>query len=690
MATILVVDDQPANRYLSAILLGSRGHEVIEAANGAEALAVIGDRHPDLVLSDLLMPVMDGYELVRELRARPGTRATKVIFCTANYLLSEVRPVAASLGVSHIITRPAEPDTLLATVEEVLAAPPPSGGAPLPEYFHQEHLRALNAKLLAKIRDLEAAEESLGASETRLRSLTDSAPIGIFSLDVAGMVAYGNPHLRQICGVAADPGAVPAWIELLHPDDRARVAAALDEAIKAGAPYRDRVHVIRPGGESRWADVQAVPVGEAGTPSQYVGTVQDVTEALAAQRAHDELETRLRSSERLESLGQLAGGVAHDFNNLLGAMLSYCEFVTSELAELPVPGGDPRLAQLQDDVAAIRTAIDRATDLTRQLLIFGRQEFITAEVLDLNELVGEVERLLSRTIGDNIRLESRLAAGLRPVLADRGRLQQVIVNLVVNGRDAISGAGTVTITTGNLDLTEADIASCPTAEPGAYTGITVTDDGEGMTQAVAARAFEPFFTTKAKERGTGLGLATVHGIVTQLGGHAAIESEPGRGTSVRICLPSAAGAPAPPPQPSPASPATAAGLGETVLVVEDNDGMRAAVSRILTGNGYRVASARDGKAALPLLADPALTIDLLLTDMMMPGMSGPEVAASCTGLRPGLPVLFMSGYSAELAGKPPAAAGGIDLVEKPFTPAVLLRRVATALRPDDPQGPRGC
>jgi PAS domain S-box-containing protein len=283
MATVLVVDDHPVNRDLLVTLLGYRGHTVLEACDGAEALRIVQMRRLDLVITDLVMPVMDGYEFVRELRADRHLALTKVIFYTANYLRDEVLPMAAALGVHDIVSKPADPEALLATVDEALAAAAPAPEPAPPDKVHREHLRAVSAKLTDKVRELQAVEDSLRESEARFRSLTESSPIGIFSLDRAGRVTYSNPRLQEICGRPGITADTVSWIDLLHADDRDRVLAGLTTATEARLPYRDRVRIIQPAGDLRWAEVQATPVLDDGNHT-HVGTVQDVTAEVAAQR----------------------------------------------------------------------------------------------------------------------------------------------------------------------------------------------------------------------------------------------------------------------------------------------------------------------------------------------------------------------------------------------------------------------
>jgi hypothetical protein len=331
---------------------------------------------------------------------------------------------------------------------------------------------------------------------------------------------------------------------------------------------------------------------------------------------------------------------------------------------------------MRDDAGAIDTAVRSAADLTHQLLIFGRREIIQPEIVDLNDLIKDTESLLARTIGEHVLLKSKLAQDLWPVKADPRRLQQVIINLVVNARDAISEAGTVLITTSNVNLDESAAMLHAAAKPGSYACIAVVDDGAGMTQQTIARAFEPFFTTKSKGRGTGLGLATVHGIVSQIGGYVGIYSEPDQGTAVRVYLPAAQGTPGAPTAPTED---VAGGHGEVVLVVEDDYAVRAVTTRILENHGYAVIAAGDGQAALAVLEDKRTAVDLLLTDVVMPAISGREIAERAASLRPALPVLFMSGYAGGLVGPNATLDEGMDLLEKPFTRASLLTGVARVL-----------
>jgi PAS domain S-box-containing protein len=814
LARILVVDDHPGNRDLFVTLLRNHGHTVLEARDGAEGRLIALAQHPDLVITDLVMPGMDGYELVQELRAAPRLATTRVIFCTASFLLDEVRPVAAALGVSQIVPIPVEPESLLAAVDAALAAAPAPAPA-LPEVFHMKHLRLLSARLGDKVRELEDAEESLKESEARFRSLTESSPVGVFSLDRQGQITYSNPRLLEICGLSEGQAAVRSWTDLLHPEDRGRVLAGWAVAAEAGARYRDRVRIVPPGGGLRWTDIQAAPVLGGSSQLTYVGTVVDVTETLEAQEQRDELQTQLyaqraearflalleaapdamvcvdrdgqimlvnaqterlfgygreelagqaveillpgaiktshparraecladprprpmgagldlvgrrrdgstfpaevslstidahegilvmaavrdgserlelqaerdrlkaeaerdrlqgqlQQSQRLESLGQLAGGVAHDFNNLLAVITSYAAFVADEI-DRNVPQ-DVRPA-MRDDIQQIEQAAERAAGLTHQLLAFARREVIELRPLNLNDVVASVEQLLVRTLGGQVELTTDLATDLHPVLADPGQMEQVLVNLAVNARDAMPAGGKLTIQTATTEVDADQAASRVGVSPGRYTSLKVSDTGTGMPQDVIDRAFEPFYTTKAKDEGTGLGLSTVYGIVTQAGGHVSIHSEPGLGTTFTILLPatSQVAAEAPPPPR-----ALQRGDGETVLVVEDEAAVREVIRRILARNGYQVITAANGRDAVEVAASHPGSIDVLVTAVVMPQMPGKEAAEQIRARYPAVKVLFMSGYTAGALDSAGVLEADVNLIEKPFTEASLLARL---------------
>ena len=419
-------------------------------------------------------------------------------------------------------------------------------------------------------------------------------------------------------------------------------------------------------------------------------TVRDVTERLdaraererlKAQAEREKLERQLHQSQRLESLGQLAGGVAHDFNNLLGVILNYTSFVIEEVGrEARRHGWEPE--SVESDLGQVRRAAERATELTHQLLAFGRREVVRPRVLDLNEVVGDVEQFLRRTIGEDVELVVAPAGELWPVLADPGQLEQVLVNLAVNARDAMPGGGRLTIDTANVDVDGAYAAARPGLEPGRHVRLRVSDTGAGMPAEVIERVFEPFFTTKPKGEGSGLGLATVYGIVTQAGGHARFHSEPGMGTTFTAFLPATDEAPVDPADAG--REAQHGGGGETILVVEDEEAMRELTRRILVRNGYEVLTVgRPSEAATIAAAHPG-PIHLLLTDVVMPERLGHEVAAEVLAARPGLRVLYMSGYAQPVLTSRGTLDEGVTLVEKPFTEPVLLARVREVL---DAPGP---
>jgi PAS domain S-box-containing protein len=401
--------------------------------------------------------------------------------------------------------------------------------------------------------------------------------------------------------------------------------------------------------------------------------VERDAELAESQSDRARLESQLQQAQRLEILGQLAGGVAHDFNNLLAVILNYATFVTDELTAGPAAD----VAAAARDVAQIQRAAERAAALTHHLLAFARREVVRPRVLDLNAVVVDVEELLRRTIGEDVLLSTDLAPDIRPVLMDPGRLEQVLMNLAVNARDAMTGGGTLRIETVNVDI-DVDVE----APVSPYVRMRISDTGRGMSAEVLDRAFEPFYTTKPEGMGTGLGLATVYGIVTQAGGSITVRSRIGVGTTVTILLPATAEIAVPVDE---AVPVLLRGNGETVLVVEDEDALRAVTERILTGHGYRVLAAADGVQAVALAGAHDGEIRLLVTDVVMPNMAGTEVADRIRAVRPETEVLFMSGYAQNDLVARSEIEGDVHLIDKPFTAFALLQQAGEILERDRPE-----
>ena len=398
--------------------------------------------------------------------------------------------------------------------------------------------------------------------------------------------------------------------------------------------------------------------------------IRDATqrrERTQAQEALRQSEEQLRQSQKMEAIGRLAGGIAHDFNNLLTAILGYTEMLLDRTSDQP---------DLLGDLKEIKTASQRASALTRQLLAFSRKQALQPQILDLNATVSELEKMLRRVIGEDIHLRTVTQAGLGRVKADPGQMEQVLMNLVVNARDAMPRGGTLTIETTNAALPSALAGLQPNPSPGPYVALSVKDTGTGMTPEVRARIFEPFFTTKGSDKGTGLGLSMVYGIVTQSGGYITVDSERDKGTTFIVYLPGLDAAVASTAVSS--APISSVGGTETILLVEDEPGIRELVRRILHRQGYTVLTAGNANEALETSDGHAGGIDLLISDIVMPGANGPDLAQWIVARRPGIRVLYISGYP-NLATGVGAFSSGTNFLPKPFTPAAITKKVRECL-----------
>jgi signal transduction histidine kinase len=385
---------------------------------------------------------------------------------------------------------------------------------------------------------------------------------------------------------------------------------------------------------------------------------------------------QLQQAQRMENLGHLAGGVAHDFNNLLAVILNYASFASEQVAAANESDWAQCCESAHSDLGQITRAAERAASLTRQLLAFARREVIQPQVLDLDTVITEMEEMLRRTIGEHVELVISRAGDLRPVLADPGQLEQILLNLALNARDAMPSGGTLTIDTSNITVDEASVAGGSESRQGQNVRLRVSDSGTGMTRETIEHAFEPFYTTKDAGAGTGLGLATVYGIITQAGGHIHIYSQPGSGTTFTITLPVTAETANRIPE---LATYERSPKGETVLVVEDEEALREVTKRIFTRNGYHVITAADGPEALGIAREYEGEIHLLVTDVVMPRMLGKEVAEKIRALKPEIEVLFMSGYARPVLASQGQLEPGVALVEKPFSEADLQTKAVQVL-----------
>jgi len=498
------------------------------------------------------------------------------------------------------------------------------------------------------------AQEELARREERYRALVTATTSVVWTSDPEGRFAEPQPSWEEYTGQSWDEHRGLGWVNALHPDDRTVVQAAWARARERGSVYEaeGRIWCRAEGGYRRFVERGAAVAGADGAVREWIGTLTDVEDRWR-------VEDRLRHAERMESVGRLAGGIAHEANNQMTVVLGAAAFLLRRVQD----------DEDREDLEHIRRAAERTAAITQQLLAFSRRQVLQPQSVDLNAVVTTLEPIIRRALGESSRVALRLAPDLGRVTADPGQLDQVLLNLTFNARDAMPGGGVLTIETANVVLDDA-------VPSGPYVRLTVSDTGEGMDQATLRHVFEPFFTTKPVGQGTGLGLSTVYGIVQQSGGLVSARSEPGRGTAFEIHLPQADGAegeiaaPARPP---------AAGTSETILVVEDEPTVRDIIARTLRKQGYTVLQAADGPAALELAGRRQVPLSLVIADVVMPGMSGGRLAARLAERWPHVPVLFTSGYTGFDAVSRGLLDQGRDFIQKPLDPDVLAEKVREIL-----------
>jgi PAS domain S-box-containing protein len=629
---ILLVDDEPQVLVALEDLL-SDDFVVLKTDSPEKALKIVNaEGDIAVVVSDQRMPKMTGDELLSRLAV--SSDASRILVTGYADLSAVIRAVNDGRIFAYV-TKPWSPDDLRMKVHKAA-----------------EHFRLANE--LAQERQL-------------LSRILDSMDDGVVALDQAGNVIAVNPRAEKLLGVGPRDLVPKTWIAtsgIYLPDQKTPLPAEQDplaHAMAGRTSHQIEIYVkndVVPGAE---LTATATPLRDNGRAT--VGGIvvfRDVTE-------QHRLERQLSQAQKMEAVGQLAGGIAHDFNNLLAVITGY-----GELLQAQFKPGDEGL----DDLGQLLAASQRAAQLTKQLLAFSRRQIFQPKLIELNDVVANVEKMLKRVIGEDIDLKTVLAPGAGSVRADAGQIEQVIVNLTVNARDAMPNGGKLTIETTSVTLDEECIDANTRIRPGQYVVLAVSDTGTGIDTETQRHIFEPFFTTKEPGKGTGLGLATVYGIVQQFGGYVLLHSEVGLGTTFKIYLPRIEGKEAASPARRSISPATASA---TILLVEDDDAVRQVTARMLKSRGYTVYEARGAEEARAVCGQHGADIDLLLTDIVMPQTSGPKLAEELALSFPKLRVLYMSGYSGAAVARHGAIAEGVAYLEKPFTASSLATKVRDAL-----------
>jgi DNA-binding response OmpR family regulator/nitrogen-specific signal transduction histidine kinase len=666
---VLLADDNADLRDYISRLLVTRGYDVRSVADGEAAVAALRSQRPDILLTDVMMPRLDGFGLLRAVRGDASLRDLPVVMLSAR-AGDDAKVEGLDAGADDYLTKPFSARELLARVATNIAM----------------------ARLRRKAAEAVSASEAIAREQAeRVQLALDAgAIIGTWVWNIQTNHFVGDELFARSFGL--DPFLCRSGLALedvlasIHEDDRARVEDEIREALRRGGPYRCEYRVRQHDGVFRWIEANGrVDRGADGVPTRFPGVLIDIEHRHAIEaelrelnerlehrvelaiRQREQVEEALRQSQKMEAVGQLTGGIAHDFNNLLAGISGSLQMIEGRIAQ-------GRLDALPRYVDIANAATKRAAALTQRLLAFARRQTLDAEPIHLNRLIAGMEELVRRTSGPNIAVEVVGAAGLWPVLVDQNQLENALLNLCINARDAMPGGGHLTIETANKCLDANAGAECG-LPAGEYVSVCVTDTGTGMSRETMGRIFEPFFTTKPLGQGTGLGLSMIYGFVRQSNGQVTACSELGHGTTMCLYFPRYHGEAPDPATADEAMNGVEGGTGETVLIIDDEPTVRLLLLDLLQDAGYQVLEAADGPEGLKILQSDS-RIDLLVTDVGLPGgMNGRQVADAGRVLRPKLKVLFITGYAENAAIGNGYLEPGMQVITKPFAMDALASRI---------------
>ncbi|MFH0780506.1 MAG: response regulator [Pseudomonadota bacterium] len=667
---ILSVDDKDENRYLVEVLLIGNGYEVESVANGAEAMASLRENRFDLIISDILMPVMDGFELCRKVKTDPQLQHIPLIFYTATYTGAQDEAFAIKIGADRFLVKPCEIDIFMATIREVLAASQEKPRASVPEppddeevfkLYNERLVRKLEQKMLQLEKEttaLRQAENALRISEGKYRRLHESMTDGFIYVDMEGNIQESNESFRNMLGYKAEELGHLTYRDLTpekwHDLERDIIE---NQVLVQGFSQVYEKEYLRKDGQVFPVELKTFLVrDDAGDKEGMWAIVRDMTERKRTEKKQKELEEQLYQAQKMESIGRLAGGVAHDYNNMLSVILGN--------AQMALIGTQPD-SKLYGNLQDILDAANRSANITRQLLAFARKQAVVPQVVALNAAVASMLRMLERLIGEDVELTWLPGQDLWPVRIDISQVDQILANLCVNARDAISSGGRILIETANTFLDAEYCARHAGISTGEFVLLTISDNGFGMEPTMLDKIFEPFFTTKALGQGTGLGLATVYGIVKQNNGLIDVYSEPGTGTVFKIFLPRHTGKTT--EEVEQRIVCLERGQGEMVLIVEDEAAILRLTGKIMEEAGYKVQRAGSPSEAIRLARELEKPLDLLIADMVMPEMNGRDLKRILLSLHPEMKSIFMSGYTASFITGQGILAEGINFIHKPFS-----------------------